>query len=75
MEHGAAEINVEALRSFVPKLSPLTVTDVRPVLALLNPLNETTGVSKENRAVLVPAVAPTVSWWLTMSAPIGRAHV
>jgi hypothetical protein len=49
------------VKSKLPKLSPLTVTELPPLAALFSITVLITGPSKENRLSPVPATAPTVT--------------
>ena len=59
--HTAAAKEVDAEKSKLPKLRPVTVTDVWPVCAVLSSDDEATGTSKESDSGdAVPPTAPTV---------------
>ena len=51
----------EAVKSELPKLSPLTVTDSAPLAAMFTPPYETTGPSNVKPSACVPPTAPTVT--------------
>jgi hypothetical protein len=50
-----------AVKSKLPKLKPLTVTDSAPLAAMFMPAYDTTGPSNVNDGSAVPATAPTVT--------------
>ena len=50
-----------AVRSELPKLKPLTVTDSAPLAAIFMPAYDTTGPSNVKPNPCVPATAPTVT--------------
>jgi hypothetical protein len=52
---------VVAEKSVLPKLRPLTVTDITADVAEFEIEYDTTGASRVNNAAAVPATAPTVS--------------
>ena len=59
--HAASATIADIVRSFEPKLSPLTVTESPPLLAAFAIEYDTIAASKENTDCSVPIVAPTVT--------------
>ena len=57
----AAERTVLVVKSLLPKLSPLTVTEDPPLRAVLSMSLDENGASKLNFPPHVPATAPTVT--------------
>ena len=74
VEHTADTSCAVAVYSLSPKLSPLTVTDPRPLATVFPPTaNDPTGASNENTPYPVPTTPPTVSsavWESRSCAPI-----
>jgi hypothetical protein len=62
-----------AVKSTLPKLNPVTVTDKPPLHAKLDKLKDTAGASKLTRSTPVPAIAPTVM--LSMSSDAANTVV
>ena len=61
VEHTADTSCAVAVYSTYRKLSPLTVTDDRPLATVFKPTYDATGASKENTPYPVPTTPPTVS--------------
>jgi hypothetical protein len=59
--HSAADVTPLTVKSTLPKLSPVTVTDIAAVSATFSLLYDTTGPSKLIKDSPVPATALTVS--------------
>jgi hypothetical protein len=59
--HAASATIADIVRSFEPKLSPLTVTDSPPLFAAFTTEYDTTAASNENTDCSVPIPAPTVT--------------
>jgi hypothetical protein len=59
--HAPCESAADAVKSELPKLRPVTVTESVPLKGRLVPANDTTGPSKLKISSAVPATAPTVT--------------
>jgi hypothetical protein len=59
--HGSPDTDDVAVYSLSPKLSPLTVTDPRPLGTWFNKAEDAAGASKLNASVAVPTTPPTLT--------------